>query len=86
MQAPADVELSWMEKIHQEGRQEGMHAILISMVSHKFGTPPEAFIQHLQAISDPELLIQISSQILEADTLSEAVLLASTESAISTGE
>lgn len=30
MQALAEVELSWMEKILQEGRQEGMHTILIA--------------------------------------------------------
>ena len=74
MQALAEVELSWMEKIRQEGEQAGMRQLLLLQLTQKFGELPKEFVARLNEVSDQADLAQISSQVLTAQRLSDVIL------------
>ena len=75
MQAIADVEMTRFEKAyheaHAEGRAEGQRALLLRLLTLRFGELPEAFVQRLLAISDSAVLDVLSEQVLTAHSLAE---------------
>jgi hypothetical protein len=56
----------------QQGRQEGEAAILLRLITLKFGSPSEAVRQQVQS-ADSETLLQWSERILTAQTIDEVL-------------
>ena len=56
----------------QEGRQEGEAAVLLRLITLKFGPPSEPVRQRVQA-ADAETLLQWSERVLTAQSLDEVV-------------
>lgn len=82
MEMIVETELTWGER-HQlkgklegelEGEIKGKIEILLRMLRHKFGLLPEAFVQELTAIDDPDVLDELSDQVLTAVTLNDITL------------
>jgi len=75
MQALADVEMTWLERAREEGREEGQiegrRKMLLHQLGVKFGPLPEPFVTRIAAISDSDLLDDLSEQMLFADSLAE---------------
>jgi hypothetical protein len=67
MQALADVEMTWLEKAHVEGKQE----ILLRLLTIKFGTLPETFVKRIEAITANDALDALAEQVLAANSLAE---------------
>ena len=78
MQALADVEMTWVEKAYHEGRAEGrvegQRALLLRLLTLRFGELPEAFVQRLLAVNDSDVLYALSEQVLTAPSLAEIML------------
>ena len=86
MQALADVEMTRFEKAYHEGRAEGraearaegrvegQRALLLRLLTLRFGELPEAFVQRLLAVNDSDVLYALSEQVLTASSLAEIVL------------
>lgn len=78
MQALAEVELTWVDRALQEGRQEGVQAgmrqLLLLLLTQKFGDLPAEFVERLNAITDPATFAQLSSQVLTAQRLADITL------------
>ena len=70
MQALADVEMTWVEKAWHEGQR----ALLLRLLTLRFGELPEAFVQRLLAVNDSDVLYALSEQVLTASSLAEIVL------------
>lgn len=77
MQSLQAIEQTWMEKLlekgHQEGRQEGMHTLVLFMLTSKFGPLPQPIVDRLNTIHDAAVFADISQQLLTAATLDEIV-------------
>lgn len=71
MQALQKLEQTWLEKVQQEGRQEGMRTLLLLMLTSKFGPLPQTVIDHLNAIHDMATFADLSQQLLTAASLDE---------------
>lgn len=71
MQALQKLEQTWLEKVQQEGRQEGMRTLLLLMLTNKFGPLPQTVIDHLNAIHDMATFAELSQQLLTAASLDE---------------
>lgn len=74
MQALQDVELTWGERLLQEGEEKGMHKLLLLQLTYKFGELPQEFVNQLYAITDREHLAALSAQVLTAQSLDEITL------------
>lgn len=74
MQALADVEMTWLEKAHVEGKHEGKQEILLRLLTIKFGTLPETFVKRIEAITASEALDALAEQVLAADSLTDVHL------------
>ena len=74
MQALADVEMTWLEKAHVEGKHEGKQEILLRLLTIKFGTLPETFVKRIEAITANEALDALAEQVLAANSLTDVHL------------
>lgn len=74
MQALQTTELSWGEKLVDQGLLEGMRKSLLFQLTYKFGELPSDFVNQLNAITDRELLAAITIQVLTAQSLDEITL------------
>lgn len=72
MEALADVELMWHERIEQKGKKE----IILRLLQRKFGRLPDRIVQKVQAITSPDVLEQLVDQAVMADSLAEIEILA----------
>lgn len=79
MEALADVELMWHERIEQKGVEKGIQQrtqeLILRLLRKKFGRVPEVVVQKVQAMNDVDLLEQLFDEALMADTLAEIKLL-----------
>jgi hypothetical protein len=75
MQALADTELTWLERVQREGQQKGeqagMRTLLLLQLTWKFGELPQDVVDRLNAITDPAVFAEISKQLLTAQSLDE---------------
>ncbi len=76
MEALADVELMWHERIEQQGVEKGKKEVILHLLQRKFGRLPDKIIQKVLAITSPDVLDQIVDQAVMADSLAEIKLLA----------
>jgi predicted transposase YdaD len=92
MEALADVELMWHERIEQkgvekgiqqgiqqgkqQGLQQGKQEMILRLLRQKFGHVPEVVVQKVQVIDDVDILEQLFDQALMADSLAEIEILA----------
>lgn len=83
MEALADVELMWHERIEQkgveqgiqqgkqQGLQQGKQELILRLLRQKFGHVPEVVVQKVQMIDDGDILEQLFDEALMADALAE---------------
>lgn len=84
MEALADVELMWHERIEQKGVEKGIQQgkqqrtqeLILRLLRKKFGRVPEVVVQKIQVIDDVDILEQLFDQALMADSLAEIAILA----------
>ena len=80
MEALADVELMWHERIEQkgveQGKQQRTQELILRLLRKKFGRVPEVAVQKVQVVDDVDILEQIFDQALMADSLAEIDILA----------
>ena len=80
MEALADVELMWHERIEQQGIQQGKQQrtqeLILRLLRKKFGRVPDVVVQKVQVIDDVDILDQLFDQALMADSLAEIDILA----------
>ena len=87
MQSLLDIDLSWGDKLREEGiekgiekgRIEGERKMLLRLLTLMFGPLPNEFVQRIQAITDEATLDAISQQLLKAQILADLVIPASTK-------
>jgi hypothetical protein len=91
MEALADVELMWHERIEQKGVEKGIQQgiqqgkqqgkqqrtqeLILRLLHKKFGRVPEVVVQKVQVIDDVDILEHLFDQALMADSLAEIALL-----------
>jgi predicted transposase YdaD len=78
MQALAEIETTWGDKLREEGRREGVldgkREILLHMLTLKFGPLPTDVVQRIQAIANEKSLKEVSQQLLQAESLADLKL------------
>ncbi len=78
MDAIAETELLWSERIEREGelrgQLQGQRKLLMHQLETKFGELPPEFVTRIKAIEDETLLEALSEQVLTAATLADMVL------------
>ena len=72
MQYVTTAERIGIQKGHKAGRQEGEAAMLLRLITRKFGPPTEAVREQI-ARTDSETLLEWSDRILTAQTLDEVL-------------
>ena len=65
------MEYSYFGKVRQEGRQEGMHLILLDMLEAKFGELPQVITDQVKAIESQEELADLGTNMLSAESLAD---------------
>ena len=76
MEALADVELMWHERIEQQGILQRTQELILRLLRKKFGRLPEAIVHKVETMDDLNRLEQLFDEALMADTLAEIKLLA----------
>ncbi len=71
MEALADVELMWHERIEQQGILQRTQELILRLLRKKFGRVPEVVVQKVQAMNDVNMLEQLFDEALMADALTE---------------
>ncbi len=71
MEALADVELMWHERIEQQGIMQRSQELILRLLRKKFGRVPEVVVQKVQAMNDVNMLEQLFDEALMADALTE---------------
>lgn len=86
MQSLLDIEMSWGDKLREEGREEGIEKgiekgmiegerkMLLRLLTLMFGPLPDEFVQRIQAITDEAVLDALSQQLLKAQSLDDLVI------------
>jgi hypothetical protein len=63
--------MQWTREWKEEGRQEGSHDILLSLMEGRFGPLPEEVRRRVEEIRDPEELKALGMRLLSASSLSD---------------
>lgn len=78
MQALADIDMTWGEKLREEGREEGIidgeRKMLLRLLTLMFGSLPDELVQRVQAITDETMLETLSKQLLQAKQIDDLVI------------
>lgn len=78
MQSLMEIEMSWGDKLREEGREEGLidgeRKMLLRLLTLMFGPLPAEFVQRIQAITDEAALDALSQQLLKAQSLDDLVI------------
>lgn len=76
MEALADVELMWHERIEQQVRSDEKQQMIFRLLQRKFGTVPKTIVEKVKAINEPVTLDKLFDQAVMADSLVEIEILA----------
>ena len=76
MEALADVELMWHERIEQKARSDEKQQMIFRLLQRKFGTVPKAIVEKIKAINEPIALDKLFDQAVMAESLAEIEILA----------
>jgi hypothetical protein len=79
MEALADIEVTWGDRLREEGRKEGRkegildgeRTLLLHMLTLMFGPLPDDVVQRIQAITSEKILKEVSQQLLQAKSLDD---------------
>jgi len=79
MEALTAIEMSWGDRLREEGRKEGRkeglldgeRKILLLMLTLMFGPLPDDIVQRIRAITDEKILKEVSQQLLQAKSLAD---------------
>lgn len=75
MEALTAIEMSWGDRLREEGRKEGLldgeRKILLHMLTLMFGPLPDDIVQRIRAITDEKILKEVSQQLLQAKSLAD---------------
>jgi predicted transposase YdaD len=82
MQNLAEIEMSWGDKLREEGREEGelkgelkgKCEVLLRLLAFKFGALPDAFVGRIKAITEGAQLDALIEQALSAASLADIKL------------
>lgn len=82
MEALADIEVSWGDRLREEGRKEGRkegvlegkRQMLLGLLTMRFGPLPHDVVQRLKAITNETLLEKVSQQLLQINRLDDLVI------------
>ena len=78
MQSLMEIEMSWGDKLREEGREEGVisgeRKMLLRLLTLMFGPLPAEFVERVQAIHDEAMLEALSQQLLQAKSLADLVI------------
>ena len=55
----------------KEGREEGMHAMLLTLLAQRFGALPPAVVRQVEAIASTAQLTRLGARLLIAGSLAE---------------
>ncbi|MBK9056090.1 MAG: DUF4351 domain-containing protein [Chloroflexi bacterium] len=75
MEALADVELMWHERIEQKARSDEKQQMIFRLLQRKFGTVPKAIVEKIKAINEPIALDKLFDQAVMAESLAEIEIL-----------
>ena len=75
MEALADVELMWHERIEQKARSDEKQQMIFRLLQRKFGTVPKAIVEKIKAINEPIALDNLFDQAVMAESLAEIEIL-----------
>ncbi len=75
MEALADVELMWHERIEQNARSDEKQQMIFRLLQRKFGTVPKAIVEKIKAINEPIALDKLFDQAVMAESLAEIEIL-----------
>ena len=81
MEALADIEVSWGDRLREEGRKEGRkegvldgkRQLLLRMLTMRFGPLPNDVAKRIRAITDETLLEEVSQQLLQVNRIDDLV-------------
>ncbi len=68
MEALADVELMWHERIEQKARSDEKQQMIFRLLQRKFGTVPKAIVEKIKAINEPIALDKLFDQAVMAES------------------
>jgi hypothetical protein len=75
MEALADIEVTWGDRLREEGRKEGVldgeRKLLLHMLTLRFGSLPDDVVQRIQALTSEKILKEVSQQLLQAKSLAD---------------
>lgn len=78
MQALTEIDMTWGEKLREEGREEGIidgeRKMLLRLLTLMFGPLPDELVQRVHAITDEAVLEALSYQLLQAKQLEDLVI------------
>ena len=66
-----EMEYSYFGKVRQEGRQEGIHLILLELLQVKFGELPPVITDRVRAIESQEELTGLVTKVHNAESLAD---------------
>ena len=66
-----EMEYSYFGKVRQEGRQEGIHLILLELLQVKFGELPPIITDRVRAIESQEELTGLVTKVHNAESLAD---------------
>ena len=86
----AEIEMSWFDKLHEQGREQGLEQgleqgrlqgelqgkrdSLLLLLSHRFGDLPEALVAHIHTVDDSQQLSRLIQLALTIQSLDELAL------------
>lgn len=63
--------MEWTREWKEEGRQEGIHLLLLAQIEERFGAIPEEVRRRVEEIHDTEELTALAKRLLSASSLSD---------------
>ena len=79
----ATMEMTWADRLRQEGRQEaresalqegvekGKRELLLDLLEHRFGRLPKATVNRVNALTSSEELSRLAARVLDAPSLED---------------